>query len=340
MKKITILDSDYLNNPSIQIAKVKMIVRSRFNSVNSILLPLLLILLLGALAILIIFISFEDVKNGKVNSIFKTPIYGSLILFVAIIGTVIHYIKMCKSIEIDSKGINVSNLFNKQSILWSEISTIELIGKSQIANSPLDATILILKNGRKIDLIASRYENMPAIRKTLQQIIESNDQILLSPLKATSKVDTTDTIHLSKMTKYSGNHILSFNGILLYGWIIFSIFIVFTYPNSGGLIIGLVIMFGVLYGSLGLQLHYFYMDQKNLVVKNHVWPWVNDKYRIEDIKQVIIEAPYKKSTSLRVITNGFISKLYSGGSLKFSMWKKLLKDIQNFNIDAKNEAGF
>ncbi|PZX49130.1 hypothetical protein LV85_03261 [Algoriphagus chordae] len=310
---------------------------------NAVVLPVLLILWLAAIATFICFLSIEDVNNGKADSIFKTPIYGSLILFVAIIGTAIHYIKMYKTIAIDSKGIKISNFFYKKSLAWNEIDEIELIGKSQVANSPVDATILILKNGRKIDLIASRYENMPAIRKTLQQIIEcieSNDQILLSPLKATSKVDTADAIHLSKMTKYSGNHILSFNGFLLYGWIIFSVFIVFTYPNSGGIIIGLVIMFGVLYGSLGLQLHYFYMDQNHLIIKNHVWPWVNDKYRIEDIKQVTIEAPYKKSTSLRVITNGFISKLYSGGSLKFSMWKKFLKDIQNFNIDAKNEAGF
>ncbi|TXE11245.1 hypothetical protein [Algoriphagus aquimarinus] len=319
-----------------------MTITSRLNILNSIIAPVLLIFWLGAIASFLIFLSFEDVNNGKVDSIFKTPIYGSLILFAVIIGTSIHYIKMSKSIQIDSKGIKVSNLFNKEFISWSEIKMIELIGKSQIANSPLDATILKLKNGRKIDLIASRYENMPTIRKTLQQVIECIDAkkpIELNPILETSKVDPIGFVNLSGMTKYSGNHILSFNGLVIYGLNAFTIFMVINSPNHFGLLFLVwIVIFGFTYGFLGSQLHYFHLDNNYLVVKNHVWPWVNDKYRVDNIKQVSIETPYKRSTSLMVITKDFKSNLYQGGSLRNSTWKDLLNNFQNLNVDIGNEA--
>ena len=316
-------------------------ISSRVHTVNSIIVPVLLVLFFALIGIMITFISYEDVKNGKVDSIFKTPIYGSLILFVVIIGTAIHFIKMYKAIQIDKKGIKISNLFQTKFIPWSEIKMIELTGKSTIANSPLDATILKLKNGRKIELIASRYENMPTIRKTLEQVIELIDTqkpLEINPIKEPSKVDSIGYVDQRKMTKYSDNHILSFNGILIYGWIAFSIYALTILSYSGAILIAVTFMFGFIYGFLGLQLHYFFLDTNYLVVRNHVWPWVNDKYKVENIKEVILEHPYKRSTSMRVSTKDYKSKLYSGGSLKNSTWKMLLQDIKNLNINTKNEG--
>jgi len=325
-----------------QIPTLQMTITSRLNILNSIIAPVLLILWLGAIATFIGFLSIEDVNNEKVDSLFKTPIYGSIILVGVIIGTAIHYIKMYKTIQIDSKGIKISNLFYNKSLPWNEIDEIELIGKSQIANSPLDATILKLKNGRKIDLIASRYENMPTIRKTLQQVIEcinTKKPIELNPSIEPLKVDPIRFLDLREMTKYSGNHILSFNGLMIYGLNAFTIIMVINSPNHFGLLfLAWIVIFGFTYGFSGSQLHYFHLDNNYLVVKNHVWPWVNDKYRVDNIKQVSIETPYKRSTSLMVITKDFKSNLYQGGSLRNSTWKDLLNNFQNLNVDIGNEA--
>lgn len=319
-----------------------MTITSRLNTVTSIIAPVLLIFWLGAIASFVMFLSFEDVNNGKVDSIFKTPIYVSLILFAVIIGIAIHYIKMYKTITIDSKGIKLSNIFDTEYIQWSEIKMIELIGKNKNTISSMDATNLILKNGRKIDIVASLYENMPTIRKTLEQVIERMDAkkpIELSPILEISKVDPIGFVNLSGMTKYSGNHILSFNGLMIYGLNAFTIFMVINSPNHFGLLfLAWIVIFGFTYGFLGSQLHYFHLDNNYLVVKNHVWPWVNHTYKIDNIRQISIETPYRRSTSLMVITKDFKSNLYQGGSLRNSTWKDLLNNFQNLNVDIGNEA--
>lgn len=325
-----------------------MTVTGKLNKVNSIVIPVLIIFFLGAMAYFVGFLSFLEVDNGKVDSIYKTPIYGSLILIVAIIPTAIYYIKMCITIHIDSKGIKLSNIFKTEFIKWSEIQRIELIGKSQGTASPSDSANLILHSGRHIDLIASYYENMPTIRKSLEQIIEcvhSGKPIELNPEIETPKVDPTGFVNLSGMTKYSGNHFLSLNGLMIYLWTAFSIYLLMTIHVSSfnsllGMILVLIGMFGIFYGFLGFQLHYFYADSKYLVIKNHVWPWKKHVYRIENIKQVVIETPYKRSTSLRVITKDYHSRLYPSGSLRGGTWKDLVQGLENLKVSIRTETAF
>ena len=316
-------------------------ISSRLNIVHSILVPAFLVFFLAAIAFLVIMLSFEDVKNGKADSIFKTPIYGGAILFGATIWTIIHYTTTYKSLLIDNRGIKFGNIFKTEFVLWSDIEKIDLIGKSQIMMSPADASKFTLKDGRQIDILSKYYANMPAIRTSLAQVfdcIKAQRPIEIN-LKTNVQVkDNLDFVHTNRMTKYSGNHFLSFNGILIYGWIAVSIYMVSIWSDSGVILIVLAFMLGVIYGSLGLQLYYFYIGEKYLEVKNHVWPWINDKYRIDDIKQIIFEIPYKRSTSLRIITKDYKSKLYSAGSLRDNTWKTLLHDIKKLNIDAKNEA--
>lgn len=325
-----------------QVVVFRMTVKSRFNNVNSIIAPTLLVIFLTAMACLIMFLSFKDVENGKVDSILKTPIYGSIILFGAVILTTIHYIKICKSICIDNKGIKLSNLFKSEFIPWNDIRKIELIAKSQDgAMMPMDAANLILKSGRQLDILAPYYENMATIRQTLKQVVEcqeANKPIELMPLQTTSKVEPIIFIDLNEMTKYSDNHILSFNGLLIYGLNALTIYMTLNSSNYfGALFITSILIFAFTYSVFGRQLHYYYLDKNYLVIKNHVWPWVNFTYRIDNIKQVSVEVPYRRSTALRVITKDYQSKVFSGGSLKSSTWKELLNGIQKLNVKTENE---
>jgi hypothetical protein len=155
--------------------------------VNPILNPVLIIILFATFGYFIAFLSFLDLNSGKIDSLFKTPIYGSLSLFGVLIWTVHHYIKI-KTIHISSKGIKLSNIFDAEFIQWSDIKKIELIGKSQLATSPMDANNLILKRGRQIGIVAFYYENVPTIRKTLEQVIECLDT--QAPIKLNIKSES------------------------------------------------------------------------------------------------------------------------------------------------------
>lgn len=321
-----------------------MTLTSRFHPLKAILGPFLFCLFLGTLGYFIGFLSFLDVESGKVDSIFKTPIYGSPLLFIAMIGTIVHYLKILKKVQISNQGIKAQSLFYSEFIPWDKVRKIELMGKSQRFISPAEATILELRGGQKFELLASFYKNIGALRKSLEQVAESLENerpIEISPVTERPIAPTLEHLDLNRMPKFSGNHLLSWNGSFLYGCIAFTIYYLLTKNQEVNFeltLLFLTLFSGLFYGLLGNQLHYFYLDKNYLVVKNHVWPWVYQVYRINEIRQVVFEMPYKMSFSLRVITEDFQSKLYSAGSLRNKNWEALLKQLHDKRIDIRNET--
>jgi hypothetical protein len=316
-------------------------ITSRLNYVNFIFLPFLLIFLLSAMAFLIMMFSFKEVENGNVDSILKTPIYGSVILLGVIFWTTIHYFKICKTIRIDSKGIKLRNLFKTEFLSWNDIQKVELFGKWQDTMNPTDAVTLIFQDGRQIAILAPFYKNMYAIRQTIQQVIDckdSNKAVELTSIDGNLTNEPIKSLDLSKMRKYSNNHFLSFNGLFFYGINAFAIYMTInSYPHFELLLYLSLSIFAITFGFFGHQLHYFFLDKNHLVIKNHLWPWTNHTFRIENIKHVGVEVPYRRSTALRVVTKDYQSKVFSGGSLKSSTWKELLNDFQKLNVKTENE---
>lgn len=317
---------------------LKMTIQSKFDPINGILAPIILMILLGGIGVGLGYISFLDVSNGKVDSIFKTLIYGSVLMFGAMIGLVIHYLKTIKKIQIDNQGIKFTSLFRSEFIRWNDVKKIELIGKSRNRSITAETTNLDLKSGKEIDIISDYYQNMPDLRMTLRQVYQflaNNETVQLKHHTDTRSLESVKHLNISGMNHYSGNHFLSFNGIMIYGLIAFSIYFLLTFGstrNLGYLLIAFSVSNGFFYSFLGYQLHYFYLDKNYLVVKNHVLPWLKHAYKIEDIKEVVFELPYRRSISLRIITKGYHSKLYPAGSLKDKTWKALKEEFEGLKV--------
>ncbi|MDI1322275.1 MAG: hypothetical protein PSV36_05965 [Algoriphagus sp.] len=320
-----------------------MTIKSKFDPINAIIAPIILEIVLGGIGVGLGYISFLDVSNGKVDSIFKTLIYGSVLMFGAMIGLVIHYLKTIKKIQIDNQGIKFTSLFSSEFIRWNEVEKIELTGKSRNRSIFAETTNLDLKSGKGIDIIAAYYQNMPNLRMTLRQVhqfLTNNETVQLKQNADTRTLETVKHLNTSGMNNYSGNHFLSFNGIMIYVWTAVSIYFFSTLDSTqylGSLLLVFLVMFGFFYSFLGFQLHYFYLDKNYLVVKNHVWPWVNHAYKIEDIKEVVFELPYRRSNSLRVITKGYQSKLYPAGSLRDKTWKAFKEEFMGLKVNIRDE---
>jgi hypothetical protein len=323
-----------------------MTLTSRFHPINAILVPAFLVLLFVGLGCFGGFLSFLEVETGLTDSIFKTPIYGSLLLVAGAFGIIFHYLKILKKVRISDQGMQFQSLFKVEFIPWENVRKIELMGKTNGNGfvAPLEATILELKDGQKFELLASFYKNIGALRKSLEQVAESlenESSIEISPVSESPFTKRKVNVDLDRMTKHSGHHLLSFNGAIIYGWVSFSVYSIFlqspNFPSLLGLVI-LTLLSGIVYGFLGHQLHYFYLGKDYLVVKNHVWPWVNQVYRIDNIKQVVFEVPYRRSFSLRIITDDYQSRLFPAGSLKKKNWKALLRQLQDLGLDIRNET--
>lgn len=323
-----------------------MTLTSRFHPVHAFLVPVFLVALLASFGYFLWFFSILEVESGRADSIYKTPIYGSLISVAAVFGTIYHYLKILKKVRISDRGIHSQSLFKSEFIPWEKVRKIELLGKSNGNGfkAPLEATILELKDGKKFELLASFYKNIGALRKSLEQVAESLENekpIKISPVEENPLANRKVNVDLDRMTKYSGNHLLSINGAMIYVWFSFSVYSIFWqnpyFPSLLSLSI-LILLSGFFYGFLGHQLHYFCLDKDHLVVKNHVWPWVHHVYRIDNIKQVVFEVPFRRSFSLRIITKDYQSRLFPAGSLRKKNWKALLNRLQDLGLDIRKES--
>ena len=77
-----------------------------------------------------------------------------------------------------------------------------------------------------------------------------------------------------------------------------------------------------------------FSDQEKDEEKEHE----NDEELEGLIKELVIETPHKQSTSLRIITNDFQSKMYQAGSLRDKTWTKLKEYLLKKEIKVRNET--
>lgn len=163
---------------------------------------------------MIAYISYLDVLNGKVDSLLKTPIYGSLILLISVIVLLVQYANTLKILSMDEEGISVKGLFQKTHIPWSTIRKIDLFGNRKIMGRNQESILLVLKNDHELVIPVLYYRNIGIIRKVILQATESISSGIPIQFNQNSKV-SSPTGNNSKMprtnsaTKFSGNSILN-----------------------------------------------------------------------------------------------------------------------------------
>ena len=141
---------------------------------------------------------------------------------------------------------------------------------------------------------------------------------------------------------FKGKHLLSFNGFLLYGWLIFIVIMAVSefgiFLSNYGAIAALFISTIIVAPMITHQMHYFIVTGNCLIVKNSIWVWRRHIYSLSEISEVAIESPPKLSTALRVIPKDFRDKLYPAGSLREKTWKKLIERLSSHGVKVRNEA--
>ena len=87
-------------------------------------------------------------------------------------------------------------------------------------------------------------------------------------------------------------------------------------------------------------MNFFILTKSHLIIKNSVWYWKNDVYKIDNIKEIIIEMPFRSPVTLKITTNNYEIKIYKASSLRTSTWKKLILTLENKKVNVRNEVNF
>jgi hypothetical protein len=299
------------------------------------------------LACILIFAGSRALSKSD-NVGFLLVVFGLVFLAMTVL-IVRHYAKILNTIEVALDGIEIRGLIKRKRIRWNDVHALNLTGKQSerfmFTSMPMEALTIFIKNGTKEIIFGKHYSNFDRLRTALHFInlkIEKNETITPDCFIQVER-ERPLISELINSRKFGGNHLLTFNGILSYGSIAFALWLlIFSnnhMPVTATLIsLSLILLFGP--GLHGYQLHYFKINEEYLLVRNHLWFWRNEAYLIKDIREIVFEEPYKMSTSLRVITNNYESKLYPAGSIRQKSWRKLSEELRAYGVNVRNEAYF
>jgi hypothetical protein len=84
-------------------------------------------------------------------------------------------------------------------------------------------------------------------------------------------------------------------------------------------------------------MNYFIIDNDSFIIKNHYFPWKRKIFSLNDILEMDIEQPNKRSKSLRILTKDYQSKLYGAGSLRQKNWDELRQDLKDIGIPVRSD---
>lgn len=317
-------------------------VKSKFSIVQAFLIPLFMLLLIFGIAGLLYLVARLEMADGVPLS--KTVIWGTFVFGPMGLYTIYYYLDKLFSIKIDQNGVQLKGLFKSEFIPWEIVDNIKVTCKSAesflLISRSYEAAWLLLQQGKGQVFFAKYYSNFNEIQLALEsalQGLKKRETINLAAVRNPA-IHPVKLENYAGLQRFSGNHVFSLNGISLYGLIALFIYYFFSIDNLSIAAIGvLLFLIGLLYWIFGRQLHYFYMSKEYLVVKNQIWPWVNDQYRIADLRELVFEMPYRRSKSLRIINKNYKTKLYMAGSLRSKTWKELNQLTKHTKLKVRNE---
>ena len=280
----------------------------------------------------LLFAFFNIYSNDEIENKTYFMIVFSIISFFVAIDLLYTYFKNSKVILIDREKILITNKY----LFWRDIQDISLGGKKGFGffNYQIEAAKLKFNNGDEYYIFENIYSNGAEIKSFIKNVvIEKND--IITTLKTVSEKELVK----EKFQKYAGSPFFSFRGIMLWGLIVFILFLTFSNGNKNlekMLFLFPICLFWFFLNAYSMD--YFEVSKNFLKIKNHFFFWKNDIYRLDEIEELVFETQPKQANMLRVISTDFKTKLYRAGTLKDSVWLEFKDDIEKKNVIVRNES--
>ena len=295
----------------------------------------LTVLLFFSIATAILFDYYKSLNDEQQNAKENLLLILAIACYAFAGYSLYRYIKNAPTIKLDKDFI----YFNRQAYSIAEIDKIYLTGKQPFnyaINVPMEAATLKFKNGDIKYIFDDMYSNSWEMKSFLKTILIDKSEFISNSILQVDK----NGVETDFYDTFKGNQFSSFRGILLWGMIIFFIYIILNgqKPVNVGAVV-MVAGFALFWFiAFSFQMHYFQVSNKYFLVRNHNFFWKRKVYNISDIKEIVFETQGKMPNCLRVITTDFKSKLYPAGTLRNDSWLELKDKFENFNIEVRNEC--
>jgi hypothetical protein len=281
-----------------------------------------------AIALVTLFYLFIAIKIEK--QIFR---WLFIVLDAFLLYRIIIYYKKCPVFIFSDDSIISKSFLNTRTYYWNELNDVNLSCKESsilLKASKYEATTLKFNNGDKIILWNDTYSNLNEIRKYISEKAKEK-------IKDYSPAIKNSTIQSLGEKVYKGNSLINLNTILLFGCYLYCFIYVGNQLIEKPFLFGVFILPTLFFFGFGFQMNYFIIDNDSLIIKNHYFPWKKKIFSLNDILEMDIEQPHKRSKSLRILTKDYQSKLYGAGSLGQKNWDELKQDLLYIGIPIRRD---
>lgn len=322
----------------------KRLVRTYWNIVQSTFILFFGVIFFGIIGVLLLKFQIDNPDNPK-------RLFGIIFGF-GIIGfslfTLTYFLKIFPTITITTERIILKSPFKRQEIKLKDIESIGLMGKSPMTflfiTMPVESTSIMTKDQKEIIIWDDFYQNIHKVKYALENVMglikegQNNFENLPTLINKKEPKELWTDNRFEQYLDFKGLWIINYRGIMFYGMIAFFIVMIGIKGNpNAGSIYFLSGISAFWYLVFGYQFFYYKLSDNYLVVKNHLWPWVNRTYELGDIKEIIFEAPGKLPNSIKVRTNYYKIKLFPGASLRDKTFKEFENELTKRGINVRNE---
>jgi len=319
--------------------------KSRFSFFQAILLPIVFIAFCLGLTIVLCFVSIQEINEGVV--FYKTPIWTIPMFGLLGFYYVYYFLKTFKTYRFSNKGIRVTNVFNKEFISWKQLKRIDLIGKELESflwvHMFQDCLSFKIKNRKQLNLFSKYYSNMPEMRRLIYYVnnqLNNNSDINIYEYNINFKSQSINSKDSSDYTSYKRPALFTFNGVMVTFSLVFFFFLMLTLFKNLFAFLYIGFLFGMVIWSFSRDLYYFKINKTTLVIKHHFWFWINKKFVVDNMYQVNLESPYKRSNALRIINKDFKMFLFGATSLRDKHWRAIRENLRNKSVEVEDELFF
>ncbi|TRW25881.1 hypothetical protein FMM05_06565 [Flavobacterium zepuense] len=277
----------------------------------------------------------EISKGNKENKIYFLPLLG-IALLIAAFYLLIRYHKNTPKIIITEKSIQVNRRFYK----LSYIKDVTYTGRQKFEDMLphyKEAAKITFTNGDVVFIYDELYENSSELKMYLDALLNPEKTVLSRPTSTKINIEGEHFYNYKKPLLFSltGATFVLFSGFFLCMFIVFIV----LHQHIASCFFLLILL--IIYYFMSAQLYYFSINEKYLVVRNHVIFRKKIIYTLNDIKEIVlVPIENRAPNALRVITNNYKNKRYYAATLYDSDWQKLRDHLEKEGVNVRNELYF
>lgn len=221
---------------------------------------------------------------------------------------------------------------DKETLLWKDIERLDLTGThySKRFWRTGEGVRMIFKGNKEVIFFDDKYQNSRIMKLFLEQIVQQKQPVVHEPF-----VGERET---GNLTIYKGSVWRSFPFYMLLLFV-FSFPIVFINPVNReplgyGMYTGFVF---VLWQLAAYSLYNVRLSDRELVIKNSLWPGYQKVISIENIREVVYELKGKGMKALTVIQKDFKTESFIVDGLNVHEWMELREQLRQKGLKVRNK---